>query len=186
MPEDKTGSKVKMVPEAELLAIKGILRSKEKKWESEKAELTGKVSQLDNQLKIAKANGDDSEEVAVVKQMLLDQAKEVEGKRAKLDEDLSSHTKREREFRARQVASDMKSKGVEVDVESLLEVEDFERHAQGLLVDHLAKENETLRKNPQGNSPESVFDLGAGGVVKKSFKDMTPVEFAAAEKEMKQ
>lgn len=182
MPDDK---KVKMVPESELLTIKGIMRSKEKKWEMRETELTGQVSQLQNQLKIAKANGEDSEEVRLVKQDLIDQAKELETKRSKLDDDLNSHTKREREFRARVIAADLKSKGVEVEVESLLDAEDMERHSKDLLVDYLAKENEALKKGPQERSPESVFERGSGGLFKKMPKDMNREEFAELEKNLK-
>lgn len=177
---------VKMVAASDLVAIKNILRDKEKRWEVERTALTQKVSQLENVVKIAKTNGEDSAEVEAVKKMLLDQDSEVATKRVKLDEDLNSYSKREREFRARELASDLKVKGVEIEPDALLDEEDMETKSKDLLVEFQAKEIERLKTQPSGKSPESVFEDGSGGVLKKQVKDMTDAEFAAFEKHLKQ
>ena len=184
MADDKKS--VKTVPESDLIAIKNILRDKEKKWDAEREKLTLKTGQLENELKIAKANGDDSEEVAMVKKGLIDQADRVKADREKLGEDLNSYTKREREFRAREIASGLKVRGLEITPESLLAEDDMDSKAKDLLVEHLAKENETLKQSPGKGSPESVFETGSGGVLKKQVKDMTDDEFKSFERQIKQ
>ena len=177
-PEDNK----RTVPERDVIALKEILKGKEKKWESEKTQFNSRIGQLENELKIAKANGEDTDEVGLVKKHLLDQAEQVNKDRTKLDEDLNSYKLKEREFRARQIAHDLKSRGVEIEVESLLNEENMDAKSKDLLVEHLAKENESLKKTP--STPESVFESGSGGVTKKQPKDMTNEEFAAFEKSL--
>jgi len=178
------------VPTSEYLKIKNILKDKEKKWETAETNFKSQISQLQNEVKIAKANGENTEEVDLVKKHLVEQAEQIEKARSKLTEDSNSHTKREREFRAREIASDLKSRGVEVTVESLLDEENMDIKAKDLLVDHLAKENETLKKSPAPG--ESVFESGTGGILKKSVKDIdtsTPEgkkEFAQYEKQLRE
>lgn len=179
------GDKPRTVPEKDLIAIKQMFRDKEKKWESEKQSLTNQIGQLNNEIKIAKVNGEDTAEVELVKKHLLEQAEAIQEKRTKLEEDLNSYGKRDKEFRAREIASDLKSKGVEVTVDTLLSEENMDVKAKDLLVDHLAKENEALKKAPP-NPGESVFESGSGGVLKKSIKDMDDNEFAKLETRLKE
>mgnify|MGYP001561540446 CR=1 FL=1 len=180
-----TDPKVETVPLRDLIAIKQILKDREKKWEIEKTRLFSQVGQLQNELKIAKANGEDSAEVELVKKSLLDQADKIKTDREKFEDDLNSYNKREREFRAGKLAFDLKAKGVEIEAESLLNEEDMDAKSRDLLVEHLAKENESLKAN-QSNSPgESVFERGSGGLLKKQPKDMDDAEFAGYEKAIK-
>lgn len=181
MPEDNKNS---TVPLKDLIALKQILKDKEKKWDTEKAQFNSRIVQLQNEVKIAKADGENSDEVELVKKHLLEQAEQVTKDRSKLDDDLNSYKLKEREFRARDIASTLKSKGVEITVESLLNEEDMDSKSKDLLVEHLAKENESLKKAP--SSPESVFESGSGGVVKKQVRDMDDKEFAAYEKQLTQ
>ena len=183
MPEqNKDQKQIKMVPLSDLLAQKNIWAGKEKKWETEKSQLMQTINGLQGELKVAKANSDS--EVDEVRKELLDDDKRLTEKRNKLEEDLNSHAKSQREFRAKEIASDLKSKGVEIDVESLLGEEDMEKHALTLHADFLTKENERLKKEP--NTPESVFDQGQGNVLKKQPKDMDDKEFAGFWKSQQQ
>lgn len=174
----------KMVPEKDLIAVKQISKDKEKRWDAERVQLTNQVKQLQDEVKIAKASGTDSEEIEIVKKHLLDQAEALKNDRVKYDEDLNSHKKREREFRAKELASSLKAKGVEITSESLQDEEDMDGKAKDLLVDFLAKENENLKKSP--SSQESVFESGSGGVLKVMPRDMTKDQFDAFETKLKQ
>ena len=62
----------------------------------------------------------------------------------------------------------------------------MEKHSSELYVDFLAKENEKLKAQAPAKSPESVFDMGGGGVLKKAIWDMKPEEFKAYEAQLKQ
>ncbi len=163
---------VKMVPEYQLIEYKKAAEHREKQAKERESQLSQAVARLENELKIAKANGDDSEEVQLVRQHLLTQNKELDEKRTKHEQDSATLTDRERKARARELVIELKSKGVETDIDALLGAEDMDRHSKDLLVEFLAKENERLKAQPSPNAPESVFDMGSGGVVRKSVKDI--------------
>ncbi len=178
MPEDKK----RMVPESDLLAVKAKLRDTERKLQDTNTQHSQTLAQLNNELKIAKANGDSSEEVELVRKHLLDQADGIKTDRAKYDTDLAGLTDREKKVRAKELATDLKSKGLEVDIQSLIDAEDMERHSKDLLVEFQGKEIERLKTEPR--SAESVYERGAGGVLKKMPKEMTDAEFTQYEKSL--
>ena len=157
------------------MAVKNQLSQKEKRWADERIQFTQQVTQLQGELRVAKANSD--MEVEEVRKGLLEESRTLDEKREKLDNDLNSHKTTVREFRAKELASDLKSKGVEVELQSLLDAEDSEAMAKDLLVEFQGKEIVRLKTQPQPGSPESVFESGSGGVVRKSAKDMPDAEF---------
>jgi hypothetical protein len=162
----------RMVPESDLIAAKKAGEHREKVLRDQLAQVSQSVSRLENELKIAKANGEDNDEVRKVKELLLEQDRVLEEKRSKYEQDLASVSDRERKARARELVVDLKGKGVEVEVDTLLGAEDMDRHSKDLLVEFQAKEIERLKAQPAKGTPESVFDLGNGGVTKKSIKDI--------------
>jgi hypothetical protein len=86
--------------------------------------------------------------------------------------------KRERVARAKELTMDYKSKGLEIDEQSLLDAEDMELYAKDRHLEFLATENEKLKKEPS-NPAETVFESGDGKAIKKSVADMSDAEFEA-------
>ena len=172
----------KMVPEWQLLKIK----DKAEKLEKELSEANTKMSKIDSErntlqakVKTLMTDLEDEGEVKELREYLLQKDGELTARENKFKEQETSVSKRGREVRAKELAIDLKSKGVEFDETTLLGVEDMEKHASDLYVEFLAKENEKLKATPQANSPEAVFESGEGANIKKSVTQMTDAEFEA-------
>ncbi len=178
MPTETKKSEPKMVRESDLVAVK----KREDKLKEELARVTSKITQLEDdktgiaaELKIAKTDASDEDEVVRVREALIAQhdenKKSLKSDRDKFTEELTSFNKREKEGRVQELASKFK-----VDVEAIQEADDPEKRAMELQLERLTSGNE--------NSPEDIVDTsGGGGVVKKSIPNMTDEEFAAYEKQ---
>lgn len=181
MPDEKK-DQPKMVPEKDLIALKERLRkTEEKAAEAAKrlADLTASNATLERQLKTAKANLEDDDEVKEVREYLMQHDAEVSQKAKDAEARDTSLKERERKVRARELVADYKAKGLELTEDGLLSAEDMETYAKDSHAEFQAKEIERLKNQPQAGSPEGVFESGRGGVVKKQPKDMTDAEFDA-------
>ena len=143
----------KMVKEADLIAFKKSAESREKKFKQELEELNKRVAdaeagrrQVESQLKITKVDLEDDEEVKKVREFLLNEDKRIENEAKKLQERLDSFTKRERGVMAKELAFEMKSKGVELKEEALLEAEDMKAKAAEVYTEFLVQQNENLKR----------------------------------------
>ena len=183
----------KMVKEADLIAVKKGAIEREKRLREQIEDLNRRVvdsesrqRQAESQLKIAKTNLDDDVEVKSVREYLLSEDARLKQERQKYQDDLTSFDKRERGVRAKELHMDLQSKGVEIDLDSLLGAEDMEGESHRIFTEFLVKQNEELKKG-KGTSPaESVFESGAGASTKKQPKDMTTPEFAEHVRTLKQ
>lgn len=159
---------VKTVKASDLFALKEGARKRESQLKAELEEVRGALADANAALKVAKVNVEDDEETAKVRTYLLEQHKELERERKKLEKDLASHKEREREVRAKELASKYG-----VDIESISTEEDMEKEAYRLYAERLAKEKEELEKK----TPESVYESSPGGTVKVQPKDMPTADF---------
>lgn len=162
----------KMVRESDLMAQK----AKADKFEKELATIKGQLTQAQSELKIAKMNGEDSEEVKKVKEYLEERDKEVSKREGELNKSLASLEEREKESRVLALATEFG-----VDIESIRGTENPREKALELKLERLAKEKKEIPKSPE----ENVFEKGAGGLAKKSILDMSDKEFKDLEASMK-
>ena len=177
MPEEKPVQPKKVEPkkvlESDLIAFKKGALEREKKLKEELAGTRGKLAETESALKIAKLAGEDDEEVRKVKDYLLGEETRIREAQAKLDEDLTSFTGREREVRAKELSTE---KGI--DVESILgeeTIEGMERKALELYAERLVAEKKALEEKQV--SSESVFESTPGGVITKSVWGKSQEEF---------
>ncbi len=170
----------KTVPLSDLMTIKTQLNQ----MRSELAETKTRLATAEGEAKIVKTGNEDEEGFSKIKQFHLDREKDLNERQAKLEGDETAFGTRERAVSAKEIVADLRQKGVETNVETLLAEEDMSGFAHTAYVEHLAKENEELKKKTETSS--SVFDTaGAGGVVKKGILDQTTEEFAETEKRLK-
>jgi len=160
----------KMVPESDLIALKKGSREREIQAKEELATLRGELADTRAELKIAKLNTEDEEEVRKVKSHLVDEDKELEAKREKLNSDLASLGERERGVVAKELASKYG-----VDVESISGEEDL----PSMKIKALELHAENLAKEKEEASKESVYESGPGGTTNKAVWDKTEEEFEA-------
>ena len=167
------------VPIGDLLKLKDkadILQKKLHQAEDKIITLETSNSQYEAQLKTAKANLEDDDEVKEVRAYLLKMDEDLAKKGEEIKRNGIAHTTRERAVRAKELKLDYKSKGLELEEEALIGAEDMEKFVTDRYVEFQAKEIEGLKKNPS-NPSETVFESGAGSVVKKSPMQMTDQEF---------
>ncbi len=173
----------KMVPETDLIALREGSKSREKRLKAELDEAQRKIEELSDKERIARLNGVDDDEVKAVKKYLLEEEDRVNKLRAKHEKDVASYQERERGVRARELAAEYKQRGVEVDLDNLLNSEDMEKVALDRYAAFLAEENKRLKET---KPPEpSVFESTPAGTSKKMPKNMTDEEFAEFEKTIK-
>lgn len=188
----------RMVKESDLIAVKKASAKNEQALKAQVDELTRRVAaeqtarrQAESQIQILRANAADDEEVKKIRDYLLSEDTRLSTEREKYDKDVTALKDRERKVRAGEIASDLKSKGVEFDMETLQNAEDIEKFSHDLYVEHLAKENEELKKaketpqEPQ-NPAESVVERGTGGLVKKGVWAQSDKEFDQTYETMRQ
>jgi len=173
----------KMVLEADLIALREGSKSREKKLKAELEEAERKIEELTDQNKIAEVSADDDDAVKAVKKYLLEKEREINKARAKYEKDVASYQEREKGVRARELAAEYKQRGVEIDLDSLLNSEDMEKVSLDRYAAFLAEENKKLKET---KAPEpSVFESTVAGTSKKQPKNMTDEEFAEFEKTIK-
>lgn len=172
----------KGIPGSEFKAFKEGAIRREKKLKEQLEERDAQIASLQGELRIAKMDVDDADDVKAVKAHLLERESEVNKKLQQHQKDLTSIAEREKKVRAQELAAEYKEKGLTVDVESLLSAEDMDRFTLDRYAEFLAEENKKLKEK----SPESrVFETGAVSVSRKQPKDMTDEEFADYAKELK-
>ena len=172
MAED-TDKKVapKMVREQDLMAQK---KAKEKALE-ELAEEKRKTARLEHELKVAKTDAEDEDEVLAIKEALKNQFDEIQQERAKFQTELTAFEGEKKASRLQALASEH---GVEID--SIKDAEDPEKEALRLKLERIAG------KMAEAPSPESVVEHApAGGIIKKMPLDMSDKEFADYETQKK-
>jgi len=176
-PQQTEKAAPKVVPESDLIAVKRKAQEIEKRLREELAELKGKLAEAESELEIGATDVEDDEEVKKVKTYLKGEDNKIKQERAKLDADLAAFQERERESRVQTLASQY-----QVEIDAIKDAEDPEKEALRLANERLAKEKEEAETKA---SPESVFEHGAGGIVKKPILDMNDAEFEAKEKALK-
>ena len=187
MPEEK------MVKESDLIALKKKtekLELKNSELEKQVAEAEGARRQAESQMKVLKANLEDGTAEKEIRDFLLAEEERVNKLRGETEGNVATLKEREKVARAKELAMDLKSKGVEIDHQSLLDADSMELKAKDVYIEFLAKQREEAKK--EETPAETVFDRGKGAVSKKDVWAMdTKTEegrkqFAAYEKELKQ
>ena len=163
------------VPLSELIAAKDKIKKLLSDLESER-----KVrADVEAQLKVAKVNGEDDEEIKKVRQGLLDEWDKLKADKDKLDEDSTSFKEREKIFTVSQLASKY---GVEVD--AISDKDDPEKEALKLYAEKLTKEKEVPKPG--------VYDASSPAVARVDISKInvaTPEgrkQFADIEAQMKE
>lgn len=147
----------KTVPEHVLVSFKRGSQERERALQEE-------LTKLKSELKIAKTNVDDDDEVSKVRAYLLSEEEKVNNLRAQFDTDLASFKERERETVVKALSAQYN-----VEQSELEGAEDPEKVALKLYAERLAGEKK--------GSPESVYELGTRGSAKKTPADMNDEEF---------
>lgn len=160
----------KTVPESAIISLRESTTKEIRRLKEELATTRTELSKSTSELKIAKVNMEDDEEVKKVRDYLLDREEELNKRKATLEEDLTSFTERERGVRAKELATKYG-----VDVESISGEEDPEKKALELYAERLAQEKQALVEKQV--SAESVFESGPGGTIKVQPKDMSDADF---------
>lgn len=162
----------KMVRESDLLAVK----KREERLKEELTQAKHQIVQIQSELKVAKVDTGDSDEVDSVKKWLVDEEDRLNKMREAQEEKETSLNEREKESRVQALASEY-----QVDAEELKKAENPRERALELQLERLTKEKE------ETPSPEDVLLTTPAGVQpKKQFKDMNREELAAAEAKMKE
>ena len=177
--ENKSASKT--VPESVVIGLRKDLR-----------EAKRKLADAETELRNARLDLGDDESVSVVRKHLLEEARALEDKRSKHEEDLTTFSEREREVTAKELALNLKNKGVEVTPTVLLEAEDMSTKANDLyaaFLEEKAKEKKEAggKEGPSQESKESpeseaeektkVYESATPMLTKKQPKDMNDTEF---------
>lgn len=149
----------KTVPLSQLMALK----EKEKKTRAELEEAKTSNAKLTSELKIAKTDIDDDEEVKGVRKFLVDEDTRIKEAATKLDKDTATFNERAKESQVKAWASEH---GVKE--EDIVDAEDPEKEALRLKAERLTEEKK---------APGSVFESGGGGVAGVQPKDMTDEAF---------
>jgi len=182
---------VKTVPENVVIGLR-----------KENKELKRKLADIESELKNSKLDLDDDENVKSVRKHLLDEANDLQDKLDKYQEDLTGLDEREKTVIAKELVLDLKNKGVETTVETLVESEDMKAEANDLYAKFLSEKTKAEKKagdsqeskepndgsatpEPDADSTETddapekekVYESNTPTLVKKQPKDMTDAEF---------
>ncbi len=177
MVENKaSGENPQTVPIADLLAQKNKVKKLEdalKAKEAEFAQTQGNIKKLEAELKVAKASGEDDEEIKKIKQSLIEEFDKLRAEQEKHQKDLTSFTEREKKVRASELVAQAKTQyGVDLKVDDIVESENPELRVKEICLEALAKQK--AETPPAG----SVYESGTGGITKKQPKDMSDKEFS--------
>ena len=140
-------------------------KAKAEKYEKLYKEQETTVSRLTSELKIAKTNVEDDDEVKLVKQHLLDQEAEIRKNREQYEKDRAG-------FDEKIKASNVKAWASQygVDVVDIKDAEDPEKEALRLQAARMTEEAKTA-------SPGSVVERGTGGMSETGVWDKTQKQF---------
>lgn len=174
MAEEKVESQEKqqkMVPLADLIAIKNRLKETTDRYEQATGEvqkLKNEQQLLDTELETAESTGD-ADKIVLVKRKLLQKNRELDRREAELHVKETTVSKRERKLRAEELAGQF---GIEAEL--LLSAEDMEKEA--LRVSHERLSQEKLAQK-ESEPSRSIYETGAPPVSKKEIWSMTDEEF---------
>ena len=174
-PVGTPGVQSKMIAESDFLAFKEGSLGRERRLKAELVTVKKELGIAQSELKVAKMNGEDDEEVAKVKAYLVAEAKKVEAQRAELDADLASKQERDKEAKTQALVTKYG-----VDIESISGEDDPEKKALELYAERLTKEVGELKRSAQ------VFETGSVGMTKKQPKDMDEKEFDTHTKQLRE
>ena len=179
MPDKGSDQKVapKMVRESDLLAVKSQLKGFKDQLSSKDAEIV----RLTSELKAAKVNLEDDDEVKDVRKWLIDRAAELDERQSEQEKIKQDIEEREASFKGKERGSlvqTLASKyGIEID--AIKDADDPEKEALRLVVEREAGEIKTPAEKTFETTP-------AGGRVKKDVWKMKPDEFQEYEQELKE
>ena len=183
MAEKTTPSKgkedQKMVPLAELVDFRKKARQREEELKGQLNERDQTIGSLQDELKVVGADMEDDEKIKSVRNYLLSERKKLDGERAKHQTAVTDIEERERAVAVKELVAEFRSKGVEVDAETLMDEKEPRLKCMELYAAHLEQEKE--EKTPESK----IYQTGAYGVIKKMPKDMDDKEFADYEKTIK-
>lgn len=179
--ENKNASKV--VPESVVIGLRKELR-----------EMKRKLADTESELRNARLDLDDDDSVSVVRKHLLEEARALEDKKARYEEDLAELKERDREATAKELALNLKNKGLDVKPETLLEADDLKAKANDLLATFLEEKEKKAEKKeppkeekkepsqesvpePEAEKQDKVYESATPMLVKKQPKDMNDKEF---------
>ncbi len=175
--EQKPESKV--VPLSDFVTFKKAAEGREKKLKAQLEEKAKEVEKAAGELRITKMNANDDEEVKTVKNYLLQkeqELRELEAAHSKRGTDL---TERERKVKAKELVTDYKGRGVELDVETLLSEDDMDVYAMSKFSEHLAEVEKRVKETPPSRA---VYESTLASTNRKMPKDMNDAELEAYRK----
>lgn len=185
MPDKTTPSKgkedQKMVPLAELVDIRRKARQREDELKGQLNERDQRIGSLEDELKVVGADMEDDEKIKNVRNYLLLERKKLDGERAKDKKTATELEEREQAVAVKELVAEFRSKGVEVDAETLMDEKEPRLKCMELYATHL----EQTAKEEKGTPESKIYETGAHGVIKKMPKDMDDKEFADYEKTIK-
>lgn len=173
-----------MTEQDKLVPLSSLLKAKEE------------IANLKSELKMAKANLTDEEEVKKVREFLLERDQELNEREATLEKRQGELTNRQTTLDKRDKEESVKSliakyspkgeddetkKSIKAFEDAVKGAEDPEKEALRLYAERLAKEKE----KPPTPAEETFESAPAGGIIKKQPKDMTNEEFAKFEAGLK-
>ena len=179
MPDAAKKDGTKMVPVADLIALKKKYEKGEAEWAKDKS----RISELERQVKITKANLDDDPEVKAVRQALLDQADELAKREESVQSKVASFEEREKESLLQTLVTKY---GVSLD--DIKGAENPKEKALEMYTERLESEKgQTSEKKDETSAAEQTFESGtSGGKVKKTPLEMNAEEFKNYESSLKQ
>ena len=178
MADDKAsqGKAPETVPVADLLAQKNRAKKAEdalKAKEQELAQALSKNKKLEADLKVAKTDVEDDEEVKKIRASLIEEFDKLKAEQETHQKDLTSFTEREKKVRASELVAQAKTQyGVDIKVEDIIGSDNMDAEVNRHCLDTLAKQK--AETPPAG----SVYESGSGGIAKKGIPDMSDKEFA--------
>ena len=175
----------KVVPIADLMAIKAKLeRANEELAKERKARLTS-----ESNLKIAKLNTEDDEQVQKVKSFLTEEWDKLNESKSKFEEEKTG-------FQSERKVSQVKTLAEKygLDVDALSEAEDPEKEAYRLIVERSDKEKKEAqeKKAPESPSSPELFESTTAGFKSLNIADINPLtlegrkQLAVVESKLKQ
>ena len=185
MPEKPAPSKGKedqrMVPLAELVDFRRKARQREEELKGQLNERDARIVSLEDELKVVSADVEDDEKIKNVRSYLLTASKKLDGERAKHLKTVTEIEERERAVAVKELVAEFRSKGVDVDTETLMDEKEPRLKCMELYAAHLEGKTKEEEKTPESK----IYETGAHGVIKKMPKDMDDKEFAEYEKTIK-
>uniref|UniRef100_A0A6H1ZRE2 Uncharacterized protein n=1 Tax=viral metagenome TaxID=1070528 RepID=A0A6H1ZRE2_9ZZZZ len=141
------------------------------------------IANLKSEIKMAKANLTDEDEVKDVREYLLERDRELNEREATLEKRQGELTERQTTLDKRDKEESVKSLAAKykVELDKIKDADDPEKEALKIIHERLTKEKE----QPPAPAEEAFESAPAGGIIKKQPKDMDDKEFAKLEQSLK-